>query len=358
MALQFASTANRTVLARSHQKRLDQVFASTEYQRAEYHATEHGGSEYHGAGNRRAEYRSRFRTWERVATVRNSPMRSLEADGELFFSPELVPALAHPVLRRAAPHVRETVLVHRLYEYLRFTIDLEQSAVIPVTGHISRGMSGLDLPEAMRADAFKIVTDEAWHAQFTYEILRQVRDRTGVAPALPDAPTFTTELARIHDSLPHEIRGLDELLFAIVSETLISSVLEDLPRDERLPEGVREMVADHAVDEAKHHTYFSTLLRHLWPAMTRRERELAGPYIPRLIFAFLEPDCTSAALGLRASGLTAQEVEEVMTDVYAHDGIVADVRRGAAPTLQYFLEAGALEHGATLEAFQESGLIA
>ncbi|MFJ4871330.1 diiron oxygenase [Streptomyces sp. NPDC088757] len=353
MALQFASTANRTVLARSHQKRLDQVFASTEYQRAEYQGTDHQGNAY-----RRAEYRSRFRTWERVATVRNSPMRALDADGELFFSPELVPALAHPLLRRAEPHVRETVLVHRLYEYLRFTIDLEQSAVIPVTGHISRGMSGLDLPEAMRADAFKIVTDEAWHAQFTYEILRQVRDRTGIAPALPDAPTFTTELARVHDSLPHEIRGLDELLFAIVSETLISSVLEDLPRDERLPGGVREMVADHAVDEAKHHTYFSTLLRHLWPAMTRKERELAGPYVPRLIFAFLEPDYTSAALGLRASGLTTEEVEEVMTDVYARDRIVADVRRGAAPTLQYFLEAGALEHGATLEAFRESGLVA
>ncbi|MEV7519287.1 diiron oxygenase [Streptomyces sp. NPDC091371] len=164
-------------------------------------------------------------------------MRALEADGELFFSPELVPAFSHPLLQRAEPHVREAVLIHRLYEYLRFTIDLEQSAVIPVTGHISRGMSGLDLPEPMRADAFKIVTDEAWHAQFTYEILSQVRARTGVAPALPEAPTFTSELARIHEALPHEIRGLDEMLFAIVSETLISSVLEDLPQDERLPEG-------------------------------------------------------------------------------------------------------------------------
>ncbi|MEU8773276.1 diiron oxygenase [Streptomyces sp. NPDC048606] len=333
MALQFASTANRTVLARRQRNRLDQAFVE-------------------------ADYRSRFRTWERVATVRNSPVRVLDGDGELFFSPELVPALAHPILRAARPQVRETLLVHRLYEYLKFTIDLEQSAVIPVTGHISRGMSGLDLPEPMRMDAFKIVTDEAWHAQFTYEILRDVRTRTGIAPALPDTPTFTAELARIHEELPSEIRGLDEMLFAIVSETLISSILDELPRDERLPEGVREMVADHAVDEAKHHSYFSTLLRHLWPAMTRRERELAGPYIPRLIFAFLEPDYESAALGLRASGLAGHEVEEVMTDVYTREKTVDDVRRGAAPTLQYFIEAGALEHGATLEAFQESGLIA
>ncbi|MFI5868325.1 diiron oxygenase [Streptomyces sp. NPDC051546] len=332
MALQFARTANRTVLAHRHQNRLDQAFV-------------------------KAEYRSRFRTWERVATVRNSPMLVLEGDGELFFSPELVPALAHPILQQAEPRIRETVLVHRLYEYLKFTIDLEQSAVIPVTGHISRGMSGLDLPEHMLLDAFKIVTDEAWHAQFTYEILRDVRTRTRIAPALPDPPTFTDELARIHDELPSQVRGLDELLFAIVSETLISSILDELPQDKRLPEAVREMVADHAVDEAKHHSYFSTLLRFLWPALTKRERELAGPYIPRLIFAFLEPDYASAALGLRASGLSGHQVEQIMSDCYTRDKVVDEVRRGAGPTLQYFVEAGALEHTATFEAFQESGLI-
>ncbi|AWZ06337.1 MULTISPECIES: diiron oxygenase [unclassified Streptomyces] len=333
MALQFASTANRTVLARRHQNRLDQAVLES-------------------------DYRSRFRTWERVATVRNNPTRVLDTDGELFFSPELVPVLAHPLLERAEPELRETLLLHRLYEYLKFTIDLEQSAVIPVTGHISRGMSGLDLPEPMRLDAFKIVTDEAWHAQFTYEILRQVRTRTGIAPALPETPTFTAELARIHEELPSQIRGLDEMLFAIVSETLISSILDDLPADRRLPEGVREMVADHAVDEAKHHSYFSTLLRYLWPAMTPKEQELAGPYIPRLIFAFLEPDYPSTALGLLAAGLGRPEVEQVMTEVYTREKVVADVRRGAAPTLQYFIEAGALEHGATLEAFRESGLVA
>ncbi|MER8031637.1 diiron oxygenase [Streptomyces bauhiniae] len=206
-------------------------------------------------------------------------------------------------------------------------------------------------------DAFKIVTDEAWHAQFTYEVLRSVRNRTRIAPVFPETPTFTSELARIHEELPSQIRGLDEMLFAIVSETLISSVLDELPQDKRLPEGVRDMVADHAVDEAKHHSYFSTLLRFLWPAMTPRERELAGPYIPRLIFAFLEPDYISTALGLRAAGLTDDEVEQVVTDVYARDKVVDGIRRGAAPTLQYFVEAGALEHGATLEAFQETGLI-
>ncbi len=333
MPLRFASAANRTILARHHRYRRDQAVAES-------------------------RYRSRFRNWDRVATVRNNPVRGLGADGELFFTPELVPALAHPVLRQAEPRVRETVLVHRLYEYLKFTIDLEQSAVIPVTGHISRGMAGLDLPEPMRSDAFKIVTDEAWHAQFTYDLMRRVHTRTRVDPALPDTPVFTGVLARIHEEFPSEIRGLDEMLFAIVSETLISSILDELPRDDRLPGGIRETIADHADDEAKHHAYFSTLLRYLWPSMTRKEQELAGPYLPRLIFAFLEPDYPSVALGLTAAGLRGDEVEQVMTEVYTHAKVVEDVRRGAAPTLQYFAEAGALAHSATHEAFQEAGLIA
>lgn len=332
MALQFAAAANRTVLARQHQNSIDHAVVES-------------------------RYRSRFRNWDRVSTVRNNPTRPLGHDGELFFTPELVPAMAHPLLLDADPAVRETVLVHRLYEYLKFTIDLEQSAVIPVTGHISRGMSGLNLPELMLSDAFKIVTDEAWHAQFTYELMREVRTRTQIAPVLPDAPVFTEVLARIHDEFPSEVRGLDEMLFAIVSETLISSILDELPQDERLPEGIRETIADHADDEAKHHAYFSTLLRFLWPSMTPRERELAGPYLPRLIFAFLEPDYPSVALGLAASGLPSEQVEQVMNDVYTHDRVVTDVRRGAAPTLQYFIEAGALEHGATREAFTEAGLI-
>lgn len=333
MPLQFANTANTTILAQCHQRRIDQAVVES-------------------------EYRSRFRNWDRVASVRNHPIRALGSGGELFFSPELVPSLAHPILRQADPLVREAVLVHRLYEYLKFTIDLEQSAVIPITGHISRDRAGLDLPEHMRADAFKIVTDEAWHAQFTYDLMRQVQTRTRIAPALPDTPVFTGLLARIHDEFPSEIRGVDELLFAIVSETLISSILDDLPRDERLPEGIRETVADHADDEAKHHAYFSTLLRYLWPALSRREQELAGPYLPRLIFAFLEPDYPSVALGLAAAGLTGEEVEQVMAEVYTHANVVEDVRAGAAPTLQYFTEAGALTHNATYEAFQEAGLIA
>ncbi|WP_394617343.1 diiron oxygenase [Lentzea sp. JNUCC 0626] len=333
MALQFAAAANRTVLARRHQHRLDQTVAEV-------------------------EYRSRFRNWEWMATVRNNPTRPLGIDGELFFTPELVPAMAHPLPRESDPEIQKNVLVHRLYEYLKFTIDLEQSAVIPVTGHISRGMAGLDLPELMRSDAFKIVTDEAWHAQFTYELMRDVRDRTRVAPALPDTPIFTGVLARIHEEFPSEIRGLDELLFAIVSETLISSTLDDLPQDHRLPEGVRETIADHAEDEAKYHAFFSTLLRFLWPSMTPREQELAGPYLPRLIFAFLEPDYPSVALGMAASGLPSEQVEQVNNDVYTHERVIEDVRRGAAPTLQYFIEAGALEHGATREAFAEAGLLA
>jgi hypothetical protein len=332
MPLGFASAANRTVLAREHERRPDHFFD-------------------------RQNYRSRLRNWERVATVRNNPVRNLGDGGELFFTPELVPTLSHPLLTGADQQVRETVLVHRLYEYLKFTIDLEQSAVIPVTGHISRGMAGFDLPEAMRRDAFRIVTDEAWHAQFTYELMRQVMDRTGIEPVLPKNPVFTEVLARIHDEFPDEIRGVDELLFAVVSETLISSVLDELPRDDRLPRGIRETVADHADDEAKHHAYFSTLLRYLWPALTRRERELAGPYLPRLIFAFLEPDYPSVALALRAAGLRSDEVEQVVSEVYTPGRVAEDVRRGATPTLQYFIEAGALEHNATREAFEAAGLL-
>nr|WP_319949648.1 diiron oxygenase [Streptomyces halobius] len=134
---------------------------------------------------------------------------------------------------------------------------------MPISSQISRGRAGLHLPEKMKEDAFKITTDETWHAQFTYDTLKQVERRTGVPTHMPETPQFVESLDRIHRRIDPDLRGIDELVFAVVSETLISNMLAEIPRDERLPVSVRELVADHAEDEGKHHAYFSSLLEYV-----------------------------------------------------------------------------------------------
>ncbi len=306
-----------------------------------------------------AQYRSRFALWDARASVRVKPPRQLTPaePGRLYFPPELMPVVAHPLVRSRPYEVTERVLTQRLHQYLYFTTELEQVAVMPVTMDISRGRSGLDLPAAMREDAFKITTDEAWHAQFSDDLSRQVQARTGFDACLPDRPAFIDRLDRIRAGMDHDLRGAADLAFSVVSETLISSILSDLPRDKRLPEAVRELVQDHAEDEGKHHAYFRSLLEFFWHALDAPARRRMGALVPELITAFLEPDYLAIALTLGDAGFSAEEAEEILTDSHPADATRAAIGRAAQATTRYFTEVGALDTPSTHEAFASAGLL-
>jgi len=306
-----------------------------------------------------AQYGTSFARWYERATVRRSPRRVLRdgAEHQVYFPPELFPAAGHPlVVARGAGAVR-SVLIHRLQQYLQFTVELEATAVVPVTSEIARGRSGLALPEQMQADAFKIATDEAWHAQFSYDLIRQVTIETGVPAGTAQAPAFVARLAGIRAQLDSDLRGLDGLLFATVSETLVSAILSDLPHDRRLPQAVRDTVADHAEDEGRHHAYFRCLLGFLWSALGADQRRRLGPQVPRLVRAFLEPDYLATGRALAAVGLGQGEIEQVLEEAYPEAAVSRAIAAAAGSTVRYFREVGALDDPRTFEAFEAAGLL-
>jgi hypothetical protein len=255
------------------------------------------------------------------------------------------------------PEAVRRILIRRLYDYLYFTAELEELAVIPVAGKISRGRAGLELPEQMRMDAFKIVTDEAWHAQFSYDLLRQVEHATGVGYTPPLAPAFASRLDAIRERLPAELRGAEGLLFAVISETLISSILADIPRDGRLPDTVREVVRDHAEDEGRHHSYFRAVLRHFWPVLDRSAQCSIGPWLPEVILAFLEPDYAQIGVSLYEAGLSPESAEQVIAETWPATRVAADAATAAQSAIRYLREVGALGDERTREAFLAAGLV-
>lgn len=298
--------------------------------------------------------------WDDRASVRRSPRRVLTAadDEEIFFPPELYPVVDHPLVVQLGPQVRRRLLVQRLYDYLDFTTELESLAVIPVAIKLSRNRAGLPISDQVRADAFKIVTDEAWHAQFSDDFVGQLQRQTGICNVNAGGmASFVDRLDRIHEALPQQLRGIEELLFAVVSETLISSILSDLPQDARLPRSVRELVRDHAEDEGRHHVYFRAILRHLWPALTESEQAEVGPFLPEIIHAFLEPDYTRAARSLLSVGIEKDQLDEVVTESWPRWRVDTDIAAAAVSAVRYFTEVGALRHARTREAFQQAGLV-
>src|SRR5262249_6641134 len=153
----------------------------------------------------------------------------------------LTPVARHPLVRERGESAVRRVLIQRLHLYLAFTAELEQGAVTPVTQLICRRRIGFDLPEGMVEDAYKICTDEAWHAQFSDDLMRQVQDATGVPPALSGMPRFFQRLEEIQSTVPSDLHGLANIFFTIVSETLISAILSQIPRDTRVVTAVRDL---------------------------------------------------------------------------------------------------------------------
>jgi hypothetical protein len=304
-------------------------------------------------------YESKFGNWDNRAAVRTRPRRLLgDDDGEaLLFPPEFVPAIAHPVVVDRGPGVMHRILLHSLYQYLHFTTVLEQVVVLPITSSLAVGRSGLDVPEGMRADAFKITTDEAWHAQFSYDFIQQLATATGIDPSAITPPSFLRRLEEIRATFDPGSRHLVDLLFTVVSETLVSSLLSEIPNDTRLPVPVRDLVADHAVDEGRHHAYFRSFLRWLWPHLSNWERQRITPRVPDLIHVFLDPDAQAVSAALKATGFSQEEAAAIVSESYASGAPIFDVEPAARATVRGFQEVGALDDPATHDAFLTAGLL-
>jgi hypothetical protein len=306
-----------------------------------------------------AAYSSKFRNWDNRATVRTKPRRAIapgEPSEHIYFPPELVPVSMHPLTQGLGADTVERVLIQQLHTYLEFTSELEHGAVNPVAALISRRRSGFDLPETMIEDAYKIYTDEAWHAQFSDDLQRQVAVRTGVTPSLIEEPNFFRKLKAFQQELQPDERRLVMIFFTIVSETLISAILSGIPTDPRVVVAVRELVADHAEDEGRHHAYFSRLLEFAWPRLNKSQKATIGPLLPEMVMAFLEPDFVAIAANLRDCGLTAEQIDQVMTESYPPGTVQAGIRSASKATIRHFERVGVLADPRTEEAFERSGL--
>ena len=248
------------------------------------------------------------------------------------------------------------MLIQQLHTYLEFTSELEHGAVNPVAAMISRRRSGFDLPETMIEDAYKIYTDEAWHAQFSDDLGRQVAVKTGVGPSVFEEPNFFRKLQGFQQDLGADEQRLVMIFFTIVSETLISAILSGIPNNPRVVTAVRELVADHAQDEGRHAAYFGRLLEFTWPRLSKAQRALVGPLLPEMILAFLEPDFLAIAGNLRACGLTAEQIDQVMTESYPPATVRAGVRAASKATIRHFERVGVVEDPRTAEALEARNL--
>lgn len=310
-----------------------------------------------GGGSEQA-YRSPFANWFDRAAVRRSPRHVLKPDeGPYMFSPDLVPVARHPLVRALPAHEFEALLVQHAYRYLDFTAKLEHLVVNRTVAGIAHGTTGVEVPEEMRFDAYKIYCDEGYHALFSADLIRQIEARTGIPPRLSDPPYFLQRLAEIREWVGTDMTPLAELLFVVCSETLISATLAEAPQDPGVPAAVRDAIRTHALDEGRHHAYFASFLRFLWAQLDPKLRTFAGGLVPRLVMTFLAPDLAALRAELEGYSLTRDEVEQVLAEVYAPHVVASHARAVSRQTIAHFTAVGAFDDAAVVEELASYGLV-
>ena len=302
----------------------------------------------------------RFTRWDACAAIRTKPRQRLRplptTQAEpAFFSPDLVPLAGHPLVR-ARGHARAVTLQH-LYRYLQFTAVLEQQHVNPVLIRIANRGYGLELPPSMLIDAYRIYCDEGYHALCAADLIQQLVERTGIAPQGDDPPAAFRALAALLAAAPAAQRPWLELGFVVVSETLVSSILTRAHADERVEPAVRQVILEHAQDEAVHSAYFQDLARLGWAKLPEEVRRAIGCALPRLITAFLGPDLEHLEQVLATLGFAAAERSLILAESLPADQGLAAARAASTTTLGLFRGLGAFADPVVAAVLHASGLL-
>jgi hypothetical protein len=301
-----------------------------------------------------------LRQWYDRAGVRVDPrrlMREESREGLFYWPPELAGFVAHPLVAERGDGVRDELLVRQLYQYLQFTANYELRVINRATELIANGRTGLELPAAVRADAYKIYCDEGYHALCSFDVIAQVEDASGVEHRPFDFDARLRYLHEAQDAAPDRLRTTVALLVVIVFETLITATLTQIPRQGNVISLVREVVRDHAQDEGCHHAYFSKFFGYLWGQLSPRDRRVLGPLLAEFIVRPLEPQLGTLRDSLLVAGLSRDATEHVIEDAFPPHEARETIRTTAKSTLRLLGRHGLYDDPGTREAFEARGLL-
>lgn len=297
-----------------------------------------------------------FSRWNETSWIRSKPMRQDSIVG-LPFSPDLVPLASHVAIAQDG-NLWMTVLAYRLLAHLKFTTLLELNHVNPVCSDLSIGSAPINLTLQQRNDALKIYCDEGGHALFVELFSTQVKETFSLGDSVLGRPIFEKVIETIIAEHKTQLSpDLIKLFFVTISETLVTKVLKKVPSDPKVADVVRNVIGDHAADEALHGAYFQGLFPLLWQNISVREKQEMVKLLPRLVWAFLGPDYDVEYNILTALGFSNIDAKGILEDVFVPNEIASGVKQAASPTLRMFEKAGVFEVSGAFQIFQDYQLI-
>lgn len=286
-------------------------------------------------------YTHPFRQWDKRSWIRSKHLSEGDLDDGAPFPLSLVALARHPLVAKD-PVRQEQVLAFRALAHLEFTTLLELEHINPVCGALAQGQSRVPLSLDERQDALRIYCDEGGHALIVEHLAQRLESHHALDRRVLGRPGFDTSLRELmleHSQAPQE---LVRTFFVAISETLITQLLGQVPKDVTVASAVRAVLRAHASDEARHREFFRWYLPRLWQELAPPEQEQIGRMLPQMLWAFLAPDEQLDLRILRALGFGARESEQILAESYPPDQVAAAVLQAARPTLKLFIQAGVM----------------
>ena len=300
-------------------------------------------------------------TWFRQASVRTMThaWRDGGAEFDWRFPVEMKPLLAHAALEDLPLPVRKFINVQAFHKYLHDVCLTETDVVNRASTAIAYGRSAAVLPDAMAAEAFSVIVDEAFHSFVARLFSLHVTEVTGIGPVqMPQRNALVSAYEDVAQGLSPRLVAMAELLCCCLSESTFTKEILVASRLEGYDPTFRSILADHLADEGRHYGYFRRVLAHYWSGLSEEHRhEVAGllPAILKTYFADVLDNEFDRQV-LLAAGIAESVTETCLSDVRNSQEPMRE-RPRVRNSIEFLRLCGVLEHDGVRQRLAEENLL-
>ncbi|MCX2891843.1 MULTISPECIES: diiron oxygenase [Pseudomonas] len=237
------------------------------------------------------EYQSFAEIWERRATIRTRPRRTVEDDGKLIYPTSRQPLVTSEVFLQKCPQLRDFALVQSLYKFINDVVIFETEIVDKTARSIAKDNFPIRFPFACRYDAMTVVVDEDYHALVAMDYLQQTIELTGIEPiSLPQEIELSRSIPKAMEMAPDHLKAAVELICVAVAENTLTNDVAAFARDDTVKESVKGLMADHLSDEGRHSSFWARLTRIYWSTASADDRATIASILPVFMQHYLTND--------------------------------------------------------------------
>lgn len=309
-------------------------------------------------------YKTKIDKWDKVASVRSRPRRFIEDNNiEGYYYPiERQPLCIHPLVQARGEEVVKYILIQTAYKFMKDIAFVETEVINNTAQKIYSNRFSFRFPIELRMDILSVIVDEAYHAYVALDFMRQLEDKTGIKPLEKRNVTeLSIAIEKFLPSLPADLHEIFELIAICIGENTLTKELFSMAAEPSINKIFHQVMADHMVDEGRHSSIFSLILKELWSTVDERTKNLIGEILPDFLVEYLKSDLTIAYNKkiLESLEFSVADIEVILSETHI-DTPIKNLR-SVNPVMKNIIfiieRSGILDHEQTRNYFKKSMLI-